>query len=300
MNWQAVAFDWNHVRAFLATAEQGSLSAAARALQTTQPTIGRQIAALESTLGITLFERGGRSLLITSAGQDLLNHVRAMGDAASRISLTAAGQAQDGIGRVTVTASDLFAAGYLPPVIKRLQHVAPGITVDIVASNRVEDLTRREADIAVRHVPSENPELIVKRLPDYTAGFYACADYIAQFGRPHGIDDLSGHRLLGPRDTADMLAYLARTGISLRPDMFNFATDSGMVMWEMMRAGLGIAVLPDGLWPDAPDVSKVLSGLPPIPFPAWLVTHRELHTSHRIRMVFDALADGLGHKSRSG
>jgi len=94
MNWQSVSFDWNQARAFLVTAEQGSLSAAARALGLTQPTLGRQVAALEEKLGVTLFERGRRSLFLTQSGLELLDHVRMMGDAAGRISLTASGQSQ--------------------------------------------------------------------------------------------------------------------------------------------------------------------------------------------------------------
>ena len=157
MNWQAVSFDWNQIRAFLATAEEGSLSAAARALGSTQPTVGRQIAALEDDLGVTLFERAGRSLIMTGAAQDLLEHVQAMGDAASRVSMVAAGQSEDIAGCVVITANDLMAAGYLPAVLAQLRQEAPGIIVDVVASNRIENLTRRDADIAIRHVQPEQP-----------------------------------------------------------------------------------------------------------------------------------------------
>ena len=108
MEWQSVAFDWNQVRAFLVTAEEGSFSAAARALGLTQPTLGRQVAALEDYLGVTLFERLGRSLSLTQSGLELLDHVRAMGDAASRISLTASGQSQRIEGQVCITATDVL------------------------------------------------------------------------------------------------------------------------------------------------------------------------------------------------
>ncbi|MEO1637843.1 MAG: LysR family transcriptional regulator [Pseudomonadota bacterium] len=297
MNWQAIAFDWNQVRAFLATAEEGSLSAAARALGTTQPTVGRQIAALEGSLGVTLFERGGRNLLMTAAGRELMAHVRVMGDAASRISLAAAGQSQDVVGMVSVTAADLLAATFLPPILRQLRQDAPGIIVDVVASNRVEDLTRRDADIAIRHVPTEHPDLIVKRLPDFQAAFFASSDYIARYGRPKTPDDLAGHLFIGPRETDEMLAFLAERGIHIQPDQFGCASDSGMVIWEMMRAGLGIAVLPQGIWSDMPGVEKVLLDVPLVDFPAWLATHQELRTSRRIRTVFDALAKGLGGRN---
>lgn len=293
MNWQAVSFDWNQIRAFLATAEEGSLSAAARALQSTQPTLGRQVAALEQDLGVTLFERTGRSLVITSAGQDLLEHVQAMGDAASRVSMVAAGQSQDVAGKVSITASDLFAAAFLPPVIKKLRKEAPGLIIDIVASNRLENLTRRDADIAIRHVRPDQPDLIARQLADARAGYYAATEYLDRCGRPQSADDLKHHDFVGPRDTAQMLAFLEDRGIHMSPDQFKANSDSGVVMWEMMRAGLGIIIGPSGLWPDAHGIEQVLTDLDPIEFPIWLATHRELKTSRRIRTVFDALVDAF-------
>ena len=302
MNWQAVSFDWNQVRAFLATAEEGSLSAAARALKSTQPTVGRQVTALEEALGVTLFERAGRSFVITSAGQDLLEHVKAMGDAASRISMVASGQSQDVAGCVSITASELLAAGFLPPVIQKLRQDAPGIDIEIIASDRLEDLTRRDADIAIRHVRPDQPDLIARQLPDFKAGFFASSDYIRKHGLPRTTDDLSGHHFLGPRDTKMMLGILDGYDVKIAPDQFTLRTDSGVVMWEMMRAGLGIAVLPDGLWPRTEGVKAVFCDIPKITFPVWLATHRELHTSRRIRIVFDALADALtqpfGHSAQ--
>ncbi|MGJ8621281.1 MAG: LysR family transcriptional regulator [Yoonia sp.] len=298
MNWQAISFDWNQIRAFLATAEEGSLSAAARALKTTQPTVGRQVSALEDALGVTLFERAGRSFQITSAGRDLLEHVRAMGDAASRISIVASGQSQEVAGRVSVTASELLAAGFLPPVMQRLRADAPGIEIEIVASDRLEDLTRRDADIAIRHVRPDQPDLIARQLPDLTASFYASTDYITKHGHPRSGDDLLGHHFIGPRDTTMMLTILEGYGLTIAQNQFSLRTDSGVVMWEMMRAGLGIAVLPDALWPHTEGVRRVLDDVADITFPVWLATHRELHTSRRIRLVFDALAEAL--KSHKG
>ena len=290
MNWQAVSFDWNQVRAFLATVEEGSLSAAAKALSTTQPTVGRQITALEEDLKVTLFERGGRSLVLTAAGSDLLEHVQAMADAASRVSMAAAGQALEVAGKVSITASDVIAATFLPAVLRDVRQAAPGIHIDVVASNRLEDLTRRNADIAIRHVRPVQPDLIAQQLPDFTAGFYASRRYVAVRGNPANTTELSGHSFIGPRDTAQMVALLEARGIRLDADAFKVTTDSGMVMWEMMRADLGIAVLPGQFWPKVDDALPVLEELGPIDFPVWLVTHRELKTSRRIRVVFDALA----------
>ncbi|MEQ9004201.1 MAG: LysR family transcriptional regulator, partial [Pseudomonadales bacterium] len=126
MNWAAVAFDWNQVRAFLATAEEGSLSAAARVLHQTQPTLSRQVTALERALGVTLFERGHREVRLTGAGLELLEHVRAMAEAANRVSLAASGQSHAIEGHVRITATELLATHHLPAMLRKLRERAPG------------------------------------------------------------------------------------------------------------------------------------------------------------------------------
>jgi DNA-binding transcriptional LysR family regulator len=153
MDWRSVKFDWNRARAFLVTAEEGSLSAAARALGMAQPTLGRQVDALEQELGVVLFERVGRGFTLTPSGLELLDHVRAMGDAANRVSLTAAGQSQSIEGKICIAASETYAAILLPPIIAKLRQVEPGIHIEIVASTKASDLLRREADIAIRNFP---------------------------------------------------------------------------------------------------------------------------------------------------
>lgn len=293
MNWQAISFDWNQVRAFLATAEEGSLSAAARATGATQPTLGRQVAALEQALGVTLFERTGRSLVMTGAGQDLLEHVQAMGAAASRISMVASGQSQDIAGTVSITASDLFSAKFLPDMIAALRKEAPGIDVHIVASNRIENLTKRDADIAIRHVRPDQPDLIARHVADFSANLFAATSYLEARGRPSDPAGLAGHDFLGTDQTARLTEMMAEFGLPVQPEQFRVATDSGTTMWELLQAGLGMAVMPDRLGDSTAGVERVLLDHPPIKFPVWLATHRELRTSKRIRIVFDFLADGL-------
>ena len=294
MNWQAVSFDWNQVRAFLATAQEGSLSAAARALGATQPTVGRQVSALEAELGVMLFERVGKTLVITKSGRDLLEHVQVMGDAASRISMVATSQSQSVTGRVSITASDLFAAAYLPKVLMTLRRTAPGLEIDIIASNHIEDLTRRDADIAVRNVRPTQPDLIARLIGQHKAGLFAAKSYLDQKGRPQTPGELAGHDFVGVGDREEMVGYLTAEGIHLDAAQFKYTADNGVVMWEMMRAGLGITIMPNGIWPQITDVEHVLPDMEPLRFPMWLATHRELHTSRRIRVVFDALADALG------
>ena len=288
-------FDWNQVRAFLATVEEGSLSAAARALGSTQPTLGRQVTALEEKLGVVLFERVGRSLALTPSGLGLLDHVRAMGEAASRISLAASGQSQIIEGQVRITASDVYSAFVLPRVISRLRDVAPMIEIDVVADNDIKDLQHREADIAVRHVRPEEPELIAQLVNEESARFYAASAYITRRGRPKTIDDLAKHDFVGFGDTDRMLEHLVPLGLNLTRQNFKLSSENGVVAWQFVREGLGVSIMADAVAQDCPDIELLLPEFPPVKFPVWLTTHRELHTSRRIRLVFDVLAETLNH-----
>jgi DNA-binding transcriptional LysR family regulator len=298
MNWQAVAFDWNQARAFLVTAEEGSLSAAARALGLSQPTLGRQVAALEESLGVLLFERVGKSLSLTPTGQDLLAHVRLMGRAAADTSLAAAGHSEAIDGKVSVTAFDGAATYLLPGVLERLQSRAPGLQVDLLASNLVRDLQRREADIALRHVRPEQPDLVAKRLPDFAASLYASSAWLDRHGRPQTGQDLRNAPLIGYTTPGTMFADLQARGVPMTERNVRFATDNTVVAWEMVKRGLGIGVNMREIAAVTPDIEQVLPAFPPIPVPIWIVTHRELHTSRRIRLVFDLLAEAFSTLAR--
>ena len=293
MNWQSVSFDWNQARAFLATVEEGSLSAAARALGQTQPTLGRQVAALEEELNIVLFERIGRSLVLTQSGLELLDHVRAMSEAANRISLTASGQSQTIEGQVRITASDVMSAYILPTALKRLREIAPLVEVDVVAANDIRDLQLREADIAIRHIRPEQPDLIARLVSEATAHFYASKNYLDQHGRPESFDDMSDHAFIGFGDNDRLIEHLNPHGLSLTAKNFRLGSECGVVSWEMALNDLGIIVMSDGVAAGSPGMERVLPNMEPIVFPIWLTTHRELHTSRRIRLVFDLLAEFL-------
>ena len=293
MNWQSVSFDWNRARAFLVTAEEGSLSAAARALGQTQPTLGRQVAALEEDLGVTLFERVGRSLSLTQSGLELLDHFRAMGDAARRISLAASGQSQAIEGQVSITATHVMATYHLPAMLKRIREEAPGIEIEVVASNDIRDLTRREADIAIRHVRPEQPDLIARLVGESSAHFYASTEYLDKHGRPETARDLSDADFIGSEHPERLLPVLNSLGLTLTRRNFKITTASWTVILALVKQGLGISLLSKEIAALTPGLEPVLPELDPIPFPIWLVTHRELHTSRRIRLVFDLLAEAF-------
>jgi DNA-binding transcriptional LysR family regulator len=293
MNWQAISFDWNQVRAFLATAEEGSLSAAARALGQTQPTLSRQVAALEEDLGVTLFERAGRAMALTEAGRDLMEHVRIMADAATKVSLVASGQSQTVEGKVVITATGAMATYYLPPIIRRIRDEAPGITLDIVTSNEVQDLTRREADISIRHARPTQPDLIAKLVGDSAAHLYASEDYIKSLGPIQTLKDIEHADFIGFDRNDELIAEMARHGLNLTPDNFTVNARAGTVMRELVVQGLGIGFLTRDVEKMEPRIKAILPDKVTLPVPVWLVTHRELHTSKRIRVVYDILSEDL-------
>lgn len=293
MDWKSNTFDWNQARAFLATVEEGSLSAAARALNLTQPTLGRQVAALEAQLNVVLFERVGRSLSLTPSGIELLDHVRIMSEAANRISLTASGQSQTIEGQVRISASDIMSAYMLPTAIKELRQVAPLVEIDVVATNEISNLQLREADIAIRHIRPEQPDLIAKLVNEASAHFYASKGYLDQRGRPKTIADMAAHDFIGFGDNDRMIELLNPYGLGLAPKNFRLGSINGFVSWKMAQNDLGIIVMSDDAAANTPGMERVLPDMEAMVFPIWLTAHRELHTSRRIRLVYDHLADFL-------
>jgi DNA-binding transcriptional LysR family regulator len=293
MDWRAVKFDWNRARAFLVTAEEGSLSAAARALGMSQPTLGRQVDALEAELGVVLFERAGRGLILTPSGLELLDHVRAMGTAAGQVSLAASGQAQAIEGSIIITASEIEAAYLLPPIIEKLRIAEPGIRIEIVASNAAVDLRRREADIALRSFRPEQPELIAKKIKDSIARLYAARRYLDRFGKTVTLANLHRAEFVG-FPGVEFVRGLRDHGVPISEDNITVLTANHLVHWEMARAGVGIGIAPETIGDADPAMRRVLAEvMQPMRFPLWLTTHRELNTSRRVRLVFDFLAAEL-------
>lgn len=299
MNWKAISFDWNQLRAFLATAEEGSFSAAARALSTTQPTISRQISALEASLKVTLVERNVTGQTLTVAGQELLDHARLMGEAATLISLAADRQSQEISGEVALAATDLMSAAILPGILSQLREIAPSITIRVKESNQTLNLVQREADISIRHSRPGEQELIARHVGDLRANLYASSSYLDGAGRPRTLREVADHSFIGIPDPDHLIAPLHNLGIPLRAESFVIQPDSSMVNWEMVKAGHGVSMLPEVLGEAEPNVEKVLTDVPSLEFPVWLVTHKELQTSPRIRTVFDFLANQLGEIARN-
>jgi DNA-binding transcriptional LysR family regulator len=293
MDWRAVKFDWNRARAFLVTAEEGSLSAAARALGVAQPTLGRQVDALERELGVVLFERVGRGLRLTPGGLELLDHVRGMGEAAGKVSLTAMGQTQMLEGPICIAASETYAEHVLAPIIARLRRAEPGITVEIIVSNAPSDLRRREADIAIRNFRPTEPDLIARKIRDVPARLYATPEYLSRIGNPKLPYDLRHAEFINIESTGALIKGLRAMGLDVNNTNFPVLVENYTVMWALVKHGAGIGILDGNIGDAEPLVTRVLPDMDPLMFPIWLVAHRELATSRRIRRVFDFLVEGL-------
>ena len=287
-------FDWTRARAFLATADHGTLSAAGQALGLAQPTVGRQIAALEQDLGVALFERSGNRLTLTPAGLDLLEHVRDMDAAANRVLLAASGRSLALEGQVTITASEAISAFLLPPILRALRRDHPGVELEVVASNVSTDLLRREADLAVRNFQPTEPELVARRLRTRDGWFYATPDYLERLGVQAPKDLLRTEFFgwsRGPQMQASLIALL---GVELTPSNIPLVCASHLVQWQMCKAGLGICAMMADIGDPEPAVVRVLPDqLPAVPVQMWLTSHREVKTSARVRLVFDRLAEAL-------
>ncbi len=285
--------DWNQLRAFLETADTGSLSAAARKLGLTQPTLSRQVAAIEQSMGVTLFERVGKAMVLTSTGLDLLEHARAMGSAADALSLAATGRSQAVGGVVSVSATDILATRILPPLVRRLREKAPGIAVEVITTDSLSDLQRREADIAIRHVKPEQPDLIARLVREVDAYFYASEAWVKAHGHPRAASDAANVPFIGSDRNGLYLGMLQHHGLRVTEANFCCYANHSVVQWSLVRNGVGVAPMMEEVALATPGVVRVFDDLPPVRFPIWLVSHRELRTSRSIRVVFEALANGL-------
>jgi DNA-binding transcriptional LysR family regulator len=285
-------FDWALVPSFLAALEHGSLLGAARALKASQPTIGRHVAELEAQLGVALFERTGRGLVPTGMAQKLAAAARAMEAGAAQLA-RAAGADAAAAGTVRITASQPVACFLLPPILARLRTALPEVQVELVASNGISNLLRREADIALRMVQPEQASVVARRIGKVTLGTYAHRDYLRRRGVPRVPQDLFAHELLGGDRNEDILKGFAAFGYALAREHFVLRTDDLVAYWQAVRAGVGIGFVADYLARGDPAVVPLLPMLKIPPIPMWLAVHREIRGSARIRAVYDFLAQAV-------
>lgn len=300
MPLEAGAFSWDLIRSFLAALDRGSLLGAARQLNTSQPTVGRHISELEAQLQLVLFERTGRGLNPTAAARRLADAARAMEAGAFDLARQATGTQRADVGAVRISASQPVACYLLPPILCAMQQALPHIQVEIVSSNAVSNLLRREADIAVRMLRPTQTSLIARRIGKVTLAAYASRDYLGRFGTPRKPEQLLQHRLIGYDQQDDILRGFAAMGISIARDAFTTRSDDLIVQWEAVRAGLGIGFAAEYVAAGKPDVVRVLPALQIPPLPVWLVVHREIRSNRHIRAAFDFLAEAIGSRLASG
>lgn len=296
------AVDWERQRAFLAVVDTGSLSAAARQLGAAQPTVRRRIEDLEAQLGVALFTRSPSGLTPTALGKDLAQHARAMALAAASLARAASAEAGAASGVVRITASEVVGMEVLPAILAELREAHPGLVFELALTNRSEDLLRREADIAVRMVRPTQDALVARRIGAISLGMHAHKRVLDTWGRPTTMEQARRMPLIGyESETIGVRAIKAMgLGLDLRVEDFSFRTDNDVAQLAAIRAGLGLGICQVGLAARDPMLERVMADLFAIDLETFVVTHEDLKDVRRVRLVFDALVEGLTRYARIG
>lgn len=284
--------DWSLYRSFLAILQAGSLSAAARALGLTQPTLARHVAALEEAVGLTLFTRSQQGLAPTEAALELKPYAEQLAATTAAMLRAASGQGQGISGSVRVSASEIIGSQVLPAIFAGMRAMHPALEIELVLSNAVENLLRRDADIAVRMVEPVHEALVVKRIGRVTVGLHAHRDYLARAGTPRTLEALQKHSVIGfDRETPAIRAIRARLP-GLEAVHFALRTDSDIAHLMAIKAGFGIGLCQTALARQNPNLVRVLPSVG-LQLGVWLAMHENLRSTPRCRAVFDGLAAGL-------
>jgi len=286
-------FDWNLVRSFLSALEAGSLAEASRRTGVSQSTLGRHLDELERTLGVTLFERGRMGLLPTSAALEVAEAAREMQAASAALTMAATGSAERVSGTVRITASQIVATYILPAVLSDLLQELPDIEVELVASNTVENLLQRDADIAIRMARPTMNDLITRHINAMAMGIYAHRTYLEGRAIPEDIDSLRQHVLIGYDRNDLILRGFEAMGYKVDRSLFRYRCDDQVAAFEALASGVGIGFAPRPIARRHPDLVEIMKEISIDPLPMWLTAHRELRTSRKIRTVNDFLADRL-------
>jgi DNA-binding transcriptional LysR family regulator len=284
---------WDLYRTFHAVVREGSLSAAARSLGLTQPTVARQLDTLEDRLGRRLFTRSQRGLAPTEAAQQIVPYVEALAATGAALLRAVEAEAGEVSGAVRITASEVVGVERLPPILAAVRRRYPALALELAVSNEVEDLLRRDADIAVRMVAPVQEALVARKVGVAKVGLFARADYLARRGTPGSVDDLRRFDLIGfDRATPALRALLA--GFPwLDPARFALRSSSDLAQLAALRAGFGIGACQAGIAAREPKLVRVLPEAFSVELPAWVVMHEDLRSSPRCRAVFDVLVDHL-------
>ncbi len=285
--------DWALVRSFLAVLDAGSLMGAARQLQAQQPTLSRHVAELEAQLGAPLFERTGRGVVPTATALAIADAARQMQAGADALQRTLAGRREATTGSVRITTSVVAASYLMPPVLAALQQAEPGIAIELVASNQLSNLLRREADIAVRMLRPTQGSLLARKLGEVRLVAAAHSSYLQRAGTPRQPMDLAQHRLIGYDRDDTIERGFAALGMPIAREQFTLRTDDQMAYGHLVAAGAGIGFVAAYNLPHWPGVQPLLPMLKIPPLPCWLAVHREIRGNPVVRRVYDFLAEAL-------
>ena len=284
--------DWQHYRSFLAVLEEGSLSAAARSLGLAQPTLGRHVELLEAALGTTLFTRSPTGLAATDAAEALRPFVESMRATAQAIERHAHAVRHTVAGTVRLGVSEVIGIEVVPTILASFRQACPGVVVELVLSDRNQDLLQRDVDVAVRMVAPVQEALLARRIGAIELGLHAHPSYLERRGEPRQMHDLTSHDLVG-FDQA--LPYIRRMSAGLPPwrrEMFALRSDSNMAQLAAMRSGLGIGFCQVPLAAREPALVRVLPTMA-LPLECWVVMHGDLRGQGACKALFDALVKGL-------
>jgi len=284
---------WELYRSFLGVLREGSLSGAARALGITQPTAGRHVAALESALGVALFTRSQVGLMPTEVALALQTHAEAMESTAASLERAATSQGEGVRGVVRISASEVIGVEVLPPIVARLREAHPALKVELVLTNRVQDLLRREADIAVRMVRPAQDALVARRVGGIEIGLYAHQRYLADHGTPRTMAQLQRHALIGYDTETAFIRQMQKRYPAFTRGTLAFRSDSDLANLAALRAGHGVGVCHVGLAKRDPSLVRVLAKEFAPVLDTWIAMHEDLRESTRCAVTFAALVAGL-------
>ncbi len=285
---------WETYRSFLAVLTEGSLSAAARKLALTQPTLGRHIDQLEAELGLALFTRSQSGLIPTQGARELLPHAMAMASAADALVRASSGADAAERGTVRLTASVVVGAEVLPAILTGFHERHPHIAIELVLSDQTQDLLRRDADIAVRMVRPTQEALVARKIGRIGLGLHGHRRYLDKHGMPRSLDDVVAHHtLIGYDKETPVVQALKRMGLTLEREMFALRTDADLAQLAALRAGFGLGVCQLGIGRRDPDLVHVLPGAFRFEIETWLVMHKDMRGTRRMRLLFDHLVEGL-------
>ncbi|WDZ97013.1 LysR family transcriptional regulator [Herbaspirillum sp. WKF16] len=280
--------DWDNARIFLALHRAGTLRGAAETLEIDQATVGRRLAALEKSLGARLFLRTPSGYVPTPAGELAASAAGHMEQGAEQLQRQMQGIDERLCGVVRVAATDTSARHFLVPALQRLRESHPGIRVVLSTSTLITNLTKREADIAVRTLRPDSPDLIARHLNRFHTGIYASKAYVKKRGLPEPGTALKGHDVVVYQRAAAPQMADQLCGESVANANVAMELSSGLVMIDCVQAGMGLGELPTHVGDKAPGLVRIWPERS-APYDMWLVLHSDLNRTARVRAVADAI-----------